>query len=183
MGTSVNHPSPRTTGWTAVAAGYAHKEIPAARVATEIWRAARGEDGFSGALESSLLFKCYKAVQSATTAESAINSIRSTVLKDQNNTIVAELAVRAVPVAFSQPGTAHLSWRKHLFSQITDYFASRDASGYVGAGRFANVTELANFKKKVRQHVVNAVGTLANDPKTAKEWVSFVRQAVSKVTG
>ena len=183
MGTSVNHSSPRTTGWTAVAAGYTHKHIPPERIATEVWRAAQSEIGFVDTLSSPVMFSCYNAVRDAPTMDAAMGALDNAIRKSGNNSVVVEFAKRAVPLAFDK-AVAHISWRANLFSQLTDYFVSRDAPGYVGPnGRFANVTELADFKKTLRQHVGAAVRTIAVDPTTPKQWQDFVRATLKKVAG
>jgi hypothetical protein len=184
MGTSVNQPSPPTTGWTAVAAGYVHNQIPPERVATEIWRAAQSEPGFVDALASPVLFECYSSMRAATTMVDAIDALNVAVLRSGNNSVVVEFAKRAAPLAFSTTDPAHLSWRTTLFSQLTDYFVSRDAPGYVGPnGRFETVTELATFKKTLKQHVATAIRSLTADPKTPKQWADFVQTALKKVAG
>ena len=184
MGTSVNQPSPPTTGWTAVAAGYVHHQIPPERVATEIWRAAQSEPGFVDALASPVLFECYRSVRTATTAIDAIAALNGAVLRSGNNSVVVEFAKRAAPLAFSTTDPAHLSWRTSLFSQLTDYFVSRDAPGYVGPkGRFETVSELAAFKKTLKQHVGSAIRDITTDPKTPKQWADFIRTALKRVAG
>jgi hypothetical protein len=184
MGTSVNQPSPLTTGWAAVAAGYVHSEIPPERVATEIWRAAQSEPGFVDALASPMLFECYRSLQTAVTATDAIDALTGDILRSGNNSVVVEFAKRAAPLAFSTAEPAHLSWRSLLFSQLTDYFVSRDAPGYVGPnGRFDSVSELTAFKKTLKQHVTTAIQTLRADPKTPKQWADFVHAALRKVGG
>jgi len=114
----------------------------------------------------------------------AMDSLNGTILRSGNSSVVVEFAKRAAPLAFGTSDPAHLSWRTAVFSQLTDYFVSRDAPGYVGPnGRFANVTELAAFKKTLRQHVTNAVRSLTMDPKTQKQWADFVHTALKKVAG
>jgi hypothetical protein len=184
MGTSVNQASPPTTGWTAVAAGYVHRQIPPERVATEIWRAAQSEAGVVDALASPVLFECYRSVRAATTAVDAIDGVNGAVLRSGNNSVVVEFAKRAAPLAFSTSDPAHLSWRTSVFSQLTDYFVSRDAPGYVGPnGRFETVTELAAFKRTVKQHVTTAIRSITTDPKTPKQWANFVHTVLKKVAG
>lgn len=184
MGTSVNQPSPSTTGWAAVATGYVHNQIPPERVATEIWRAAQSEPGFVDALASPMLFECYRSLQTATTATDAIDTVTGDVLRSGNNSVVVEFAKRAVLLAYGRTEPAHLSWRGILFSQLTDYFVSRDAPGYVGPnGRFESVSELAAFKKTLKQHVTSAIQTLKTDPRTPKQWADFVHAALRKVGG
>lgn len=184
MGTSVNQASPPTTGWTAVAAGYVHKQIPPERVATEIWRAAQSEPGFVDALASPVLFECYTSVRAAASVADAIDGLNGAVLRSGNNSVVVEFAKRAAPLAFGTTDPAHLSWRTNLFSQLTDYFVSRDAPGYVGPnGRFESVTELAAFKKTLKQYVATTIRSLTADPKTPKQWADFVQTALKKVAG
>jgi hypothetical protein len=167
-----------------VAAGYVHKEISPERVATEVWRAAQSEPGFVDALASPVLFDCYKAVRTATTMNDAMDALNGAILKSGNSSVVVEFAKRAAPLAFGTSAPVHLSWRTNLFSQLTDYFVSRDAPGYVGPnGRFANVGELAAFKKTLRQHVATAVRGVATDPTTPKQWAEFVRATLKKVAG
>jgi hypothetical protein len=159
-------------------------QISPERVATEIWRAAQSEVGFVDALASPMLFDCYKAVQGATTIVEAMDVLNDAILGRGNSSVVVEFAKRAAPLAFGTSDPAHLSWRTNLFSQLTDYFVSRDAPGYVGPnGRFANVTELAAFKKTLRQHVATVVRGLTTDPKTPRQWADFVHTALKKVAG
>lgn len=167
-----------------MAAGYVNEQISPERVVTEVWRAAQSEAGVTDSLASPALFDCYKAVRAATTMDAAMDALNGTILNSGSNSVVVEFAKRAVPLAFGTAGPAHLSWRANLFSQLTDYFVSRDAPGYVGPnGRFANVTELVAFKKTLKHHVANAVRSLTMDPKTQKEWADFVHTALKKVAG
>lgn len=183
MGTSVSQPSPRTTSWMAVAAGYKHREISPERVATEVWRAASGEPGFAEALSSRALFDCYNAVRAAKSATEALQAVNRTILDNRNNSVVAEFAKRSVPLAFGKAEPPHVCWRANLFSQLTEYFVSRDVPGYVGSnGRFESVAELATFKRTVRQCATAVVGSVTADPATPKDWAVYVRAVLKKVT-
>ena len=117
-------------------------------------------------------------MRAATTAADAIDGVNGAVLGSGNNSVVVEFAKRATPLAFATRDPAHFFWRTNLFSQLTDYFVSRDAPGYVGPnGRFETVTELAAFKRTLKQHVATAIRSITADPKTPKQWADFVQTA------
>jgi hypothetical protein len=183
MGTSVNQPSPRTTGWAAVAAGYQHAAVPAARVATEIWRAAQSEEGVTATLASAALFSCQETIRNCSTAAEALARLGESTEQLKNNSFVLELAKRAIPLAYlsNEPAKA---WQSHLFASVTDYFVARDIPGYLGpTGRFGSLAELAAFKKTLRTTIATTVSELQRDIRTPRQWESFVRLAIARITG
>ena len=184
MGTSVSHPSPDNTNWKPVLAGYTYENIPPERVLSDIWRAVENDpQPLTRTVESDALFRCQQAIKDSTSVAQGLRNVSAEITRSRQNSIVAELAKRAVPAAFKSEDPAR-AWRTALFSEITNYLVSRDASGFVG-DRYRNrsVGELMEFKRTVRDRVSEMVGRVQGEPNSSEEWRAFVREAVSHIRG
>lgn len=184
MGTSVSHPSPKTTNWKPVQAGYIYENIPVDRIISDIWRAVENDpQPLSRTVESDVLFRCQQAVQNSSNIPQAIQNVTAEITRSGQNSIVAEFAKRAVPAAFKAEQPAR-EWRAAFFSELTNYLVSRDVSGYVGE-KFRNksVSDLVNFKQTVKNQVTDLVRQVTREPANAEEWRAFVRDAISSIRG
>jgi hypothetical protein len=184
MGTSVSHPSPDNTNWKPVLAGYTYENVPLERVLSDIWRAVENDpQPLTRTVESEALFRCQQAIQNSTSVPQALRNVSTEITKSRQNSIVAELARRAVPVAFKSEEPAR-AWRTALFSEVTNYLVSRDISGFIGERyRNSSVGELIEFKRSIRERVGEMVGRVQVEPRSPDEWRSFVREAVNRIRG
>lgn len=184
MGTSTSHPSPESLRWRAAQTGYVASQIPIERVVNEIWRAGLSQpQSIEKLLGSSLVFQCQVAMRDATSKEEALRVVTEALSASKANSIVSELARRAIVPAFRSDQPAS-EWRASLFEQVTDYFISRDISGFVGE-KFRNKTvrDVIRFKEDARAHVRDKVRTISLDPGSPKVWRRYVRRAVSLLAG
>jgi hypothetical protein len=184
MGTSVNHPSPRTTSWRAAAVGYQYPDVPVQRVVSEVWRAAGTQEySIPVAIEAEPLFRCHEIVRSSHSASEALGKMSAALLQSKDNSIVVELARRAIPSAFTSDSPTR-EWRARLFGQLTEYLVSRDVPGYVGASfRNKSVKELGEFKAAIGNEVLGTIRKLPSEPKNASQWRSFVKKAAKHLSG
>lgn len=182
MGTSISQPSPRTTNWKPVHAGYQNKFIPENRIINEIWRASENEQmSVSIDLKSEAIFDCYSAVKSSKTFEQALQKFSNSLLEKKSNSMIAEFAKRVIPQAFQskQPVT---SWTSKFFAEVTNYIISRDTSGFVGDKyRNKTVSELVNFKKSIVDKVSTVISAEVKPIKNKNEWNVFVDNSINKL--
>ena len=127
MGTSVSQYSPRKSKkWNPVHVCYKNDNIPEDRVLTEVWRAADNPSEqvqWSNEMKSDVIYSCFEMVKSSSNIQEAMSKFRENILANQNNSIVAELAKRSIPVAF-QGSTPANDWVNKFFSEVTNYVVS-----------------------------------------------------------
>ena len=182
MGTSVSQTSPRNTNWSPVHAGYKNEFVPEERIIGEIWRASENQDvPISQSISSEAIYECYSAVSGSQNFQEAMQKFNSYIADTKSNSIVAELARRAIPTAF-QSGKPADSWATRLFSEVTNYVMSRDASGFVGGNnRNKTVSQMIDFKKNITSKVSEIVGAQPQNIKSQSEWSSFVNESINRL--
>ncbi len=170
MGTSVSHPSPKTTIWRAVSTCYESDQLPIDRTAEEIWHAATAETStIESQIKSPAVFACYELAREKVPPDQ-IQAALSKVASEYGNSVVVEYAKRATLIA-SQKANPGEQWPKLFFRELTGYFVSRDASGHVGpASRSKTVGELIALKRSVGNDVERKVGNLGLAPRSASDW-------------
>lgn len=184
MGTSTSHPSPPTINWHAVWAGYTDPHVPLERIVAEVWRAiSRQAEPIENFLASPLLFRCHQLVRQSPNLPHALQTVTRTLAKSKTNTIISELGRRCVAPAFDFPEPVR-AWRGLLFEHVTDYLVSRDISGYVGESfRNRNVRDVVHFKESALTRIRDIVAGIPGDPDSPREWRTYVRRALSALTG
>lgn len=181
MGTSVSQPSPRNTNWRRVFVCHENGSIPESRVVNEVWRASEKES-ISTEIKSKVIFDCYKAVRDSVSIQDAFHKFQNSVLETKSNSIVAEFAKRAIPAAFRSRNNPSGQWTNSLFSEITSYIVSRDASGFVGKDfRNATVGSLVEYKKSISATVNKVMSSPPTEIKTIKQWENFVDASIVKL--
>jgi len=157
MGTSVSQSSPKTGGWRAVSSCYTASNASAERTATEVWRAASHQDNsVFEQLGTGAVAECLKAAQGRLNKDAAADKIVQ-IGNLKQNTVVGEFAKRALMIK-AAGGYEGETAASVLFRQLTDYFISRDVSGYVGpAYRCKTIAELRALKEQVGDAVARKV--------------------------
>jgi hypothetical protein len=183
VGTSVSHRSPRTLGWKTASLGYSDRAIPQERVINEMWRASTAQaNPIPQRLDSEIVFKCQEAVRRAGSVGQALHNVTTELIRSKQNSIITEIAKRAVPAAFRAENPVR-EWRNLLMVEMTDYLLSRDISGYVGGShRNKTVAELIEFKRSVRDKVYRAVANVTIDPSSTAEWTQYIKATILKLT-
>jgi hypothetical protein len=179
MGTSSSQPSPRNSNWQAVLTCYETATVPEKRVIKEIWRASENQtEPLSKELKSQTIFKCYQVIQDSNNFRDALKKINDIVIGSNSNSFVVELSKRIVPLAYQTSSPAH-AWKSLIFSELTNYVMSRDASGFVSANnRNKTVSELVQYKKEISSKVKEVVDSVKADPKSVAEWQAFITKSV-----
>lgn len=182
MGTSVSQASPRNTNWSPVHVGYKNEFVPEERIISEIWRASENQDiPISESISSEAIYECYSAVSNSQNFQEAMQKYNNYIADTKSNSIVAEFAKRAIPAAF-QSGKPAENWAARLFSEVTNYVMSRDASGFVGGNnRNKTVSEMIDFKKNITSKVSEIVGAQSRNIKSQTEWSSFVSESIDRL--
>lgn len=182
MGTSISAHSPRELNWNPVLVCYKDSRVPVHRVISEIWRAADNQtDSISDHMGSVSVFECYKSIKSSETYEEAIEKVTNFTIESGRNSLVVELAKRALAKSYStsQP-IKH--WKSFFVSEVTSYFVSRDASGFIGPNyRNKNIRDLIAFKKDIDDRVVNIVSKQKSDINNLAEWKQEIQDVVTKL--
>lgn len=179
MGTSINQSSPKTNNWNRVFPCYSDSQIQAYRIINEIWRASEKQDSpISNDIKSEAVYFCYLAVESSNNYTQALNKVNEHVLEKGNNTIIVEFAKRSIPQAFKSSSPAQ-EWKNLLFSEITNYVISRDASGFVGENqRNKSVSDLINYKKQITNKVKEKMRHQEREIKSQNDWDVFVDKSI-----
>lgn len=182
MGTSVSSPSPSDSNWQPSFACYRYSEIPEKRVIPEIWRASENQENkLSEELKSDSIYNCYNLIQESHSPSKAIKEYQKNVFKNRNNSIVAELAKRAIPASYKKENPSN-EWKGNLFSQVTNYVISRDASGYVGTNfRNKNIKDLKNFKSEISNQVKKIFKNDTARYTSKQEWDNFIDSSIKKL--
>src|SRR5688500_14276277 len=102
MGTSTSQGSPRnSSNWKPIFSYYSNDALPEEGVVKEVWRASEMQESpLSSQMKSDLLFDCYSAVASSSNFNEALTQFTQSVISSRQNSIVSELAKRAIPAAF-----------------------------------------------------------------------------------
>lgn len=172
MGTSINHASPNTTGWSIVAACYDDARIPPEEVATEVWRAATASnDVFIDQVSSDHVGAILEGV-----APSRHHRL-------VRNSIAGELAMRAAAIQGTET-RSNESAVVTYFRQLTAYFVSRDIAGHVGPShRCQTFAEVQTFKNKLESVVAQRVSRLEGmKGKKAQSWSENVARVIEALT-
>src|SRR3989339_1122052 len=173
MGTSTSHSSPKTTQWKAVGLGYIHDDIPLERILSGIWRASESVINTMG---SDVMFKCQEALRNSPDIGSAIKNVSGTLAENNQNSIVAELAKRAVPVSFKSDNKT-AAWRSTFLGEVMNYLVSRDVSGYVGGGfRNKSINDLIKFKGTINNKAREIASRIKTEPDTAPKWKKYLKE-------
>lgn len=182
MGTSVSQASPRNTNWNAVHAGYKNEFISEERIISEIWRASENQETpISDSIASETIYNCYTAVSDSPNFQEALQKFNGFIAENKSNSIVAEFAKRAIPMAYQSNNPAQ-NWTAKFFSELTNYVISRDASGFVGGNnRNKTVQEMINFKKNITAKVSGIVKTESRSIQNSQEWKSFVSESIDRL--
>lgn len=183
MGTSISHPSPKSTNWKPVSVCYTEPTIPEWRVLNEIWRASEKESNpISDMLKSRVAFECYNAVRSSKSFVEALNKFNEVVHESKGNSMIAEFAKRVIPLSFQskQPGK---EWSKNFLSEVTNYIASRDLSGFVGKGyRNKSVRDMLEFKQRISDMAKEIVSRqYSGQIESMSDWRKFIDTSVEKL--
>jgi hypothetical protein len=182
MGTSINQASPKSSNWKPVLASYSKQGIQEERVIKEIWRASENEEvPISQEIKSDLVFQCFKAVESSTTFREAMMKFNEAIISSKKNSIIAEFAKRIIPSSFQGENPAE-QWKGNLFTEVTKYVVSRDASGFVGESyRNKSVNELIEFKRRLGSKVAEIVKAESTTIKSKRDWNNFVDTSIKKL--
>jgi len=182
MGTSVSSPSPSDSNWQPSFACYRNSKVPEKRIIPEIWRASENQENkLSEELKSDSIYSCYNLIQESKNPSEALNKYQKSVFKNKSNSIVAELAKRAIPPSY-QEGEPSDKWKGNLFSQVTNYVISRDASGFVGANfRNENIQDLKNFKESISSQVKKVFENDTTKYSSKEEWDKFIDSSIEKL--
>ncbi|MEM7510672.1 MAG: hypothetical protein AAF388_07050 [Bacteroidota bacterium] len=184
MGTSISHPSPNNQNWKPAKIGYEKPQIPVKTMISQIWRASENQETpLSVHMGSNIVFQCHEIVRNSTSIPQAMKDFSQAQFRSKQNSIVAEFAKRAIPMAIGSDNPTQ-TWRSAFFSELTNYIVSRDASGYVGPSyRNKSIADLSSFKATVRGEVSKIIGGIKQDPTNQTQWINFISDAISKVRG
>lgn len=158
--------------------------FPISRVVAEIWRASQSQpDPLISDLTSPLVFRCLQTVRESNSPSQLTTNLNRLIAKSKANTFVAELAKRAAITSVTAETPAQ-AWHSNFFTQVTDYLASRDLSGFVGRRyRNENVHQLVEFKQALHDYVRDRLAAVpAREPTSLTAWQSYVRSAVNALT-
>jgi len=182
MGTSISHPSLRSTNWKPVLAGYTSEKIPESRIINEIWRASDKEGiSISEYLKTDSVYSCYKAIDSSKNFQEALQKCNSIIKETKGNTMVTEFAKRMIPVSFQSANPAR-EWQSNFLSEVTNYFVSRDLSGFVGTNyRNKSINDLIKFKKRMGDKVKEIVASEKQRIGSKDDWNTYVDRCVNKL--
>lgn len=185
MGTSANHPSPRTLPWQGVAATYRDPDVSLDRVLREVWRAARSEPGADvrQLLQSPGVLVCLGAAMRGLSPRRTAGMVISELAKRQAGSLVAEVGRRAAILSSSEIDRFP-SFVGHLFGQMTDYLVSRDLPSYVGSRwRNRTVAEAVQFKDQLRARTREIVASLDLSRFSAKPsaWRGLVNRVADRL--
>lgn len=184
MGTSTNQHSPITPNWNRVTACYKDAEIPELNVINQIWRAAEAQEKpISDFIKSEAIFKCYETVSEISHHYEANNIFQNYILENSNNSIVVEFAKRAIIPAYG--GTSpSLEWSGHFFTELTSYFISRDAPGFVNKNyKNKTVKDLIKYKERIKTHIRHLIMSDERDINSLTDWKQFVDSSINKLKG
>lgn len=182
MGTSVSQASPKTSNWKPTLACYSKENIADERVIKEVWRASENQEiPISKEMKSDLMFQCFEAVNTSSTFQEAMQKFNNAVASSKQNSIVAEFAKRVIPASFQSESPSE-QWKQNVFTEITKYVVSRDASGFVGENyRNKSVNELIEFKARVGKKVGEMISSETRQITSKKDWNSFIDSSISKL--
>lgn len=184
MGTSISQGSPRKgPNWKPVFKCYEDCKIPEDRIINEIWRASDNEMiPISTQLKSEAIYNCYEIVKNSVNAIEALNTYNKVLFDTKKNSIVAEFAKRAIPLSFQEKYPAD-AWANKFFAEVTNYFVSRDSSGFVGENfRNKTVDEMIDFKKNLSLKVGHLISSERKSRiDSLSSWNSFIDKTIKKL--
>ena len=183
MGTSVSHGSPRIgQNWKPVFKCYEDERIPENRIINEVWRASENETiPISSYLKSNAIYNCFESVKNSKSFIEALEKYNQSILKTKSNSIIAEFAKRVIPIAFQSQQPSE-KWINSFFSEVTNYFVSRDTSGFVGEKyRNKSVNDMIEFKRNINLKVNQLISSESRQIESQADWNSFVDRTITKL--
>jgi hypothetical protein len=185
VGTSVNQGSPRTLNWNAAHAGYRDAEVPIARVAAEVWRAALNQEvgNLANLIAQPIVARLGDLAVRAESATDASRSTALTIAQSKQSSLATDIARRA---AIQSVGASDRlsAYSERVFTEATAYLVSRDLPGFVGSGRARNVADSMEFKAALSNHVANVARSVERpagpDPGA---WAKYVETVVKRLRG
>lgn len=186
MGTSVSQMSPRTRGWNIVQAVYTTKTIGTERAVTEIWRAATSEKtNLATQLASPIVEKIGQiAAMTGSPAEIAMR-VEMEIASSGHANFACEIArIAAIKAAQAPVESRQTEFREKLFAEASNYFVSRDVSGFIGhAYRNKDVSEMVEFKRTAMESTTASVRKSAAELKKQTSWSDYVTGVVDDLRG
>lgn len=182
MGTSISQKSPENRNWGPVFMGYIHGDVPVRRVLADIWRAAQNQpQSVSELIGTKLIFQIYHTIKESNKAGEALKKTNQLIHDSKANTIITEIAKRSIPNAYLSDQPAK-EWPTSFFSELTNYFVSRDISGYVGENaRNENVTSLIEFKKSLESCLTDTMLKPKAPLSSTAQWRKFVSETIENI--
>jgi hypothetical protein len=187
MGTSVNHPSPKTPNWDLAKAMLGHENVPLERQNEELWKAALADPVASlpSELGSALLAQACELAGKSTSPSDAIKSFDEVVLSKHTASLTLDMGRRALARTVAN-NAGSTGFAMELFSEAVSYYAARDLPSYIGAqGRISSPGDAINLKEKLRaitQDTVKKVGQVKTDISGWKTYVDNVLNALQRRT-
>lgn len=185
MGTSVNQASPRTLNWNAAQAGYRDAEVPIARVAAEVWRAAVNQEvgNIANLIAQPIIARLADLAVRAESATDASRSTALTIAQSKQSSLATDIARRAA-IQCVGASDRFSTYSERVFTEATAYLVSRDLPGFVGSGRARNVAESMEFKAALANHVATVARSVER-PTTpdVRAWAKYVDVVVKRLRG
>jgi hypothetical protein len=185
VGTSVNQKSPKTLSWQAVHATYRNKDIPIARVTSEVWRAATNQDrgDLARLLSAPIVAKVGQLTLKAKTPLELSRTTALEIVRSKSSSLASDIARRAAIQSMSSTNRMS-AYNERVFAEATSYLVSRDFPGFVGIGRAQTIAESISFKAAVSKHVTQLVRDAGLPSSfTARNWGKYVRNVVTTLQG
>jgi hypothetical protein len=184
MGTSSNHGSPKTPNWKAVSFEYKYSDISYKRIVSDVWAAAENQPKpLSDFMKNDVIFRCQEVIRRSENIHQAYQNVENELLSSKQNSIIAEFAKRAIPVAFKSKEHTQ-EWRSVFFSEVTNYLVSRDLPGYVGKQyRNKTIEDMMKFKEQIKKTAYEIAKKVKQEPSSVEQWKNYVTETIKGILG
>ena len=176
MGTSSNHPSPKTPTWQPLKAVLGNERVPTERQSAEVWRAAFAdrEGQLVDDLGSDIIARAAGIASSVENPAAAVAMLRKEIVESKSAGLVVDMANRALARACYQGGGRD-RFSAELLAEAASYYTSRDLPSYVGAaGRVRTTSESIELKSELRAIARAAAEEAGPAPDDRTKWRGYV---------
>lgn len=182
MGTSKSYASPNTARWNAVKTSYKNSSIPTERIASEVWRAATSENNnLENMLSADIIYRCNQIVENNSNAIDAFKAFSQEIINSKQSSLITEFAKRAIVKSFNVENAVQ-TWRGNFISEITDYFVSRDASGYFGSEyRNKSIGDISVMRNEIKNTISDRIKNVSQEISNHDDWKKFINSSLDSI--
>jgi len=185
MGTSISHRSPNTLPWRTVWSGYTNGSFSSDKISNEVWRAITNSSDYKigEVLKSDFIYSMSRIASKTNNLSEAIGLATKYIITNKCNSILAEIAKRALIKSFIRGGKGE-TFKEQVFAETANYYISRDLSGFLNKSyRNKTIKDMIAFKNELIQITQRKAKNEDSTINTHDDWDNYVSRLIFSLRG